>query len=119
MEQAAEVGDVQHAVFDGHAAERAVHGFFEVDLVVAVEVDLAVVPDGRRVRIGPGEIAFLRFTTACSRLWRNRFLRVGGVEGQLGAHVAALGGVDAPQVAGAFAVFGIFAHRHVDEAVVE
>ena len=60
MEQAAEVGDEEDAVLDGHGAERAVHGFFEVDLAVAVVVDFAVVPDGGRVRIRPGEVALLR-----------------------------------------------------------
>ena len=118
MEQAAEVGDVQDVVLDRDAAHRAVHRLFEVDLAVAVAIDFAVVPDGGRVRIRPGEVALLRLD-GLQPLVRDRLLRIGRVERQLGAHVAALGRVDAPQVADAFAVLRIFADGDVHQAVVD
>ena len=98
---------------------RAVHRFFEVDLAVAVVVDLAVVPDGGRVRIRPGEVALLRLDDRLQPLVRDRLGRVLRVERQLGAHVAALRRIDAPQVADAFAVLGILADGDVDQAVVD
>ena len=56
MEQAAEVGDVQHVVFNRHGAAAAVHLLFEIDLTIAITIALGVVPQGGRVGIGASKV---------------------------------------------------------------
>ena len=75
-------------------------------------------PDDGRVRIRPGDFAVL-FDDGLHPLRGDRLLRVCRVEGQLGADVAALGRIDAPEMADAFAVLGIFADGDVDQAIVD
>src|SRR4051812_15957291 len=106
MENAAVIGDVENVVLDRDAAERAVHDFGEVNLAIAIFIDGAVMPDRRRIRIGPCEVSLFR-------LYRLKPLRcdwccgVFRVERQLWAHVPALRWINAPQVACAFAVFRV------------
>ena len=57
MKEAAEVGDVEQAVLDGHGAAGAMHRLLEGELAVAVGVEAGIVPDGCRVGVGPGHFS--------------------------------------------------------------
>ena len=93
------------SLIGGHA-QRAVHGLLEVELAVAVGVEAGVVPDGGRVGIGPDRFAG-RLVDRLEPPRRHGLALL--VDDQLRAHVAALAGIDAPQVARAFAVLGVLA----------
>ncbi len=119
VDQTAEVGNEQQAVLDHRRAAGAVHLFLEVlQLAVAVKILADVVPDGRRVRVGDGDFAVLGMNGLQTAMGE-RVLAIIDLHRQLAADVAALGRIDAPQVAVAFAVLGILAHGDVNQPFVD
>ena len=80
---------------------------------------VGVVPDDAGVRDWRSATSPSASTTACIRLSGIGFFGSVAVDGQLRADVAALGRIDAPQDADAFAVLGILAGAEVDLVVVD
>ena len=117
VEQSTKVGNIEHVVANRDGAAAAVHGLFEVDLVIAVLVEFAVVPDHGRVRIRAGEVAFLG-DDGLHAFVLDDFVWIGRIERELRTDVAAFVGIDAPKVSDAFAVFGVLTDRDINVAFV-
>ena len=100
---------------------RAVHRFFEVDLAVAVGVELGCSARRRPSSgFGAGDFALLRDRRPACRLCGNRLASDRStLKASSGLTSPRLVGIDAPQVADAFAVLGVFADGDVDQAVVD
>ena len=113
MEHAAEVGHEQDVILDGHRTTGAVHGRFKL-----FRIGANVVPECGRIRIVAFKITIFGHQSLQAFV-RDRFLGRFRVVDQGGAHIAAFGRIDAPQVSTPFAVLWVFAHSHVDQAIVD
>ena len=90
----------------------------EIDLAVAVHVLRCVLPHHARIRVVDGDVA-VGFDDGLNSLYRNWLLRVGPIDGELLANVAALRGIDAPQNSDAFPMLRILARAKIDLVIID
>src|SRR5882672_5490787 len=105
MQETAKIDDDEQAVVQGRAAARSVECFLEGNLSITITVKRIIVPHQAGVWVRPREVAFVRLASL-RPLVRDRLIGIGFVKDQLGADVAALAGINAPQTPGPFAVIG-------------